>query len=305
MPAPLRTRLYSFLSRQMYVERPEGSPNRVVIRHHSVEGVGTREVGTFPIESRLGRQELEALSDEILLQAQSDADGMGRRIQRYGIYVYISAQTSPVASTTLMFQGEGMEEGGDEPLDTEPANSKGLLSQLMRHNEANARTSTLAMGAVVKEQARIIERLTQQNEVLQGKVLAAVELTEELQSAKHERDMAWKQLEKRQQLTGELFEKIQILLPVVANKVLGKPVFPEAIDPRVMVVKEWAESLSTSQVDSLRRILKPEQVIALLDAMQATQEDKIERPIAKIRSITDGREEPPPAETKPEAKGKR
>ncbi len=94
-----------------------------------------------------------------------------------------------------------------------------------------------------------------------------------------------------------MFERVRILLPVVANKVLGKTVFPESVDPRVMLVKEWAESLTTKQVDALKNVLGPEQMIGLLEAVEKTQEDKFERPIGKLASIGEGRNDGTSQET--------
>ena len=293
MRGNLDSRIRGFLSRQTTVERPEGLCNRIVLRQLSVEGTGGREVTSFSLDHVPSSSELESLIQEICSTAQGDADGLGRHVQKYAIFTYFEQSISSLGSFPFMLSGEGADGDDDGFEGSEPANAKGLLAQLMRHNEGNARTSTLAMGGVVREQARIIEKITERNEKLNEKLIEVSELMEALQSAKHERDLESRRLEHKLKVTDEMFERVRILLPVVANKIMGKTVFPESVDPRVMIVKEWAESLTTKQVDALKNVLGPEQMIGLLEAVEKTQEDKFERPIGKLASVSnvDGKRE--------------
>ncbi len=177
------SRIRVFLSRHTTVERSEGLCNRIVLRQMSMESTGGREVTSFSLDHMPSSSELESLVEEIMSAAQGDADGLGRHVQRYGVFVYYEKGTGSMGSLPFLLSGEGADGDDDGFESSEPATAKGLLAQLMRHNEGNARTSTLAMGGVVREQAKIIEKLTERNEKLNEKIIEVSELMESLQSA--------------------------------------------------------------------------------------------------------------------------
>src|SRR5262245_12354067 len=109
----------------------EQRPSRIAIRHVSVNDRHA-DVSTIAVAEETDDDALAALAEEIEVAIQNDADGLGG-MQRY----LVVALRGEAQLTRLPFRMAATDEDeAGEPIDSEPATSKGLLAQLMRHNEA-------------------------------------------------------------------------------------------------------------------------------------------------------------------------
>jgi hypothetical protein len=130
-------------------------------------------------------------------------------------------------------------------------------------------------------QNRTISRQAELIENLLSKRIEEFELIENLQTQQHERDLASKAEENKQQRYQELFEKGKVLLPVIANRIAGRKILKEDSDPMVETLKSFAETLSPAQISDILPKLKPEQQIALMEFIESMHKEE-------PKELTDG-----------------
>lgn len=237
---------------------------------HAGKGSKGSEVETFNISEAIDYDQIPQLASLILSSAQSDADGMGPSVQRYVLNSY----REEAQSSRVVFRLRGNAEDFDEDESGEEApTSKGLLSQLMRHNEANNRALVGSVGVMMGRMANQMESLARVNEKLMDDRLKMFEILEEAHSRKHERDIERLQLESDEKRKDKLFEKASMLIPVILSKLTGGAI-PNRTDPVMMMVGELVESLSVEQLGAIRSQLGPEQQIVFLNMLQVWQSQK-------------------------------
>lgn len=211
-------------------------------------------------------QDMTVLSDEIASRAQSDADGLGG-IQRYVVVAYNHDGKAKARHT---FRLRGDDDGDSSLAGEESADAKGLLTQLMRHNESNMRTINSSIGMVMRVMGETISTLQAQNEALIQRQTDYAKLREDAESKAHERDVELLKATNEERRRDAMIEKFMLLVPVVVNKFAGKKIIPSD-DPSVMMLSSFAESLSQDQVARIFSSLNPEQQIALGQIIQSSR----------------------------------
>lgn len=259
----LEVDLCRWLSRELVKDRKDKPISKIVLRH-AAPGTKGNEVDTIDMQERtLSMDELPLLSEEIISRAQTDADGIGG-VQRYTVVLYALNEVRAALRWPFRIRANGDEfdEAGDES-----PNSKGLLSQLMRHNEAIAKTMVHAVAGLTTVMARRLEssdatitRLTDQHH-------KNMQLLEDAQSQQHTRDMELLTTEANESRKNQMFEKLSLLVPVMINKLAGQKVMA-ADDPAAMMLKSFSESITPEQFKTIQATLKPEQLIVLGQILQ-------------------------------------
>ena len=125
---------------------------------------------------------------------------------------------------------------------------------------------------------RTISRQNEHIEKLLADRRETFEITEDLKSQKHERELMSLETENREKRYADMFEKASLLLPAVVNRVSGKKLLPETVSPMQDMLKGLAESLTPEQLTKIMPTLKPEQQIALLEFIEASQGDTKQLP---------------------------
>jgi hypothetical protein len=272
----LERELDRFLRQQIFAEREDGAaPYRLVLRH-AAAGTKGNDVESFAIKEGFSTDDLREFRNTIIERAQSDADGMGG-VQRYVLHAYLKGEPRSVGR--FSFRVRGGDEEYDESGGEEPATQKGLLTQLMRHNEQNNKNLTASIGAMVGSVTRRLEAQDALIEKLIRQRMEYIELVEEMKSKQHDRDMALLQLESSEKRKDAIFEKVQVLVPVLLNKLIGKNIVPSD-DPLVLQFKELISTLDKGQFERILQSLNsPQQIslITLLQSMQAAEEKKNEQ----------------------------
>ncbi len=261
-----RRDLERFLRQQLTRVR-ETPLDRLVLRH-AAQGSKGSEVETITIPEGLDGDSFPAFCDEVLALAQADADGFGEKLQRY-VVIALEAGKKDGPRFPFRLRGEGdedSEEGEEAPTE------KGLVSQLMRHNEALARMLVMTTGSQIQSLTRqaeakdkVIERMFEQRQ----KDQEAVEASKSLQAERDNQLLLASGAEDRK---AELLKKLDLLMPLVVNKLAGNNILPTGAGADVF--GKLSESLSPDQLQKIAQFLTAEQQMLLLTLLKAAREPK-------------------------------
>jgi hypothetical protein len=205
-------RIAGFVAGFFEAGRPGLPPDRILVRHLSANDRQS-DVGNLPLPGEANTEasviELAGRLGDLI---NTDAEGLGG-IQRY---VLIAMQGGEVVGRLPLRATGAMDETQGDPIDSEPATARGLVAQLMRHNEANSRIVSLSMGQIVSTLLRQNERLRMVAEEAEDKRYAVAGLTEQLLSAQHERDLEAKVIEERGELIRHGLTQLKAVVPYLA-----------------------------------------------------------------------------------------
>lgn len=255
--------IYKFLRNHLLQSR-ETPIIKFVLRHAAPSAKG-HDVETFTVpEQGFDNDSLLVFSQEILSRAQTDADGMGG-VQRYALH----ANDSQKSVGRCTFRLRGAEDEFDDSIGGEEAPTmRGLLQQLMRHNEANARTLNLSFQGIMGSMVRRIESQDRLIESLVEKRHQDLAIIEDAKSQQHERDMDALLASNSEERKDKLVEKLSLMLPVALNHLVGKKVL-DGDDPNVLMLKAFAGSLNQDQLMAIQSTLGQDQKIVLFRILES------------------------------------
>lgn len=238
----------------MHADSKNGRCTGLLVLHM---GSKNNQVAEIPIHEKFGPEDVEDVATEVGNAATLDADALGG-VQKYYITATFENLSGPANRFAFRISGTGNEDNVDT-FDSEPANSKGLLGQMMRHTEAAQRISVASTGHVITMQNKIISRQAEQIESLTSKHIELVETLEELKSERHDRDLAAAESMRKQEAYKDITQKILMLMPIVANKFAGKKLLPEKTTSGEQMVKSLMDSIKPDQMGRLQETLTAEQ----------------------------------------------
>jgi hypothetical protein len=230
-------------------------PDRLALRHIS-GGERQVDVSTFalPKDSAEDADDLLSRIEEAL---ENDAEGLGG-VQKY---VLLAIAEGRAISRLPLRTAAGLVEGaGIEPLDSEPANVKGLLGQLMRHNEVQTRLLAASVGQVVTTMQRTITRLQETCELADDRRLEAVEAAERLLSRSHERAVMTQMVEDNRASKTAIFQTVKVAMPFLLHYLKKATGLQGEDTPVGKLVGQLASSLEPEQLAGLEKLLTPEQM---------------------------------------------
>jgi len=262
-------KLTQWLTSELCKAKP---PEKLVLRTAAPGTRGT-EIEEFAIETRIELEEIPVYSGQILARAQEDADGNGPTVQRYVVLSFRKGETKPGARYAFRLRGESDvdldEESGDEP-----ATMKGLLAQLMRHNEATTRTLVQGAGTLMATMARRLESADRLNESLIKDRTEHFRILEDAKSEQHTRDMEMMLTDGDLKRKDQAFSKLMTLVPLVINKMMGNKVLPDKSDPLMMLLEPLIGSLNPDQFQAIQSTLSAEQTIMFVELLKTFQQRK-------------------------------
>lgn len=268
-----RNKLDTWLRKQLFSSRDEGPCVKLTLRHLGSDGRGKGgELWTKQMDNAqsLGEDALLEIMTDIETSSFDDSEGIGG-LQRYQVLAYYQHSMSPLGRFTFRMEGG---ENEDEFGLSEPATKQGFLGQVMRHNEGYAKANMFATNQVIGMLSRTVNQLAEHNEKLMVERRRSYETQEELLSLKHERDLMSIEAETKAKHMQALFDKGNILLPALVNRISGKKILPEETGPMTDMLKSFAETLDPQQLAYIMKGLRPEQQIAMIEFLQATQKEK-------------------------------
>jgi hypothetical protein len=230
-------------------------PDRLALRHIS-GGERQVDVSTFalPKDSVDDGDDLLSRIEEAL---EDDAEGLGG-VQKY---VLLAIADGRAISRLPLRVAAGLDEGaGLEPMDSEPANSKGLLGQLMRHNEVQTRLLAASVGQVVTTMQRTITRLQETCERADDRRLEAVEAAEQLLSRSHERAAMTQMVDDNRASKTAIFQTVKVAMPFLLHYLQKATGLQGEDTPVGKLVGQLASSLEPEQLAALEKLLTPEQM---------------------------------------------
>lgn len=259
-----RKTLERFIRQQVFRTR-ENALERFILR----SGIGRgNEVDTISVPPDVNSDNILLFVDEILSRAQSDADSLGSKTQRYTL---IAAELGQKDGARFNFRVKG--EGDDEDDDGggEPATEKGIITQQMRHNEALMRMLVQATGTMVNGMARRLDAAEKQTEMLITQRHEHLRVLEDAKTQQHERDVQMLLTSGQEERKNALLKRAETLFPLVLNKLSGKPLIPEG--PEANVMRALANSLTPDQLQAMAPLLTTEQQILLMTILKAMREE--------------------------------
>jgi len=247
-------------------------------------GIGVEErCGIFraPPEADVGR-----LAEEILGRAARDARHF-RGEQSYVVAAGSDDSGEGMVTTTVSVAGG--RDADERGLNIELANSAGLLSQLMRHNECDQKAISGQFSAVfaaydqlIAARDRIIDQRDRRIAELEARELKVFEMYENLSTSEHERHVEIHRLEQQDKRTEYAVQKLDLLLPVIGSKLGsrilgdgkagGQPLFGEEM------LRQLLKSLDDTQVASIVSTLRPEQAAIVGELYLAYAEREGKKP---------------------------
>ena len=238
-----------------------GNCYKLTLRHFSVNKKPQGDVGTVPVTRAYSDDVggVDALVSQVVAMAQEDANNLHSGIQTYGVFAHFKDDQN--YTPRCMFRVAAQEEYDPETSaadPSEPANERGLISQLMRHNEAIMRNS-------VMQSSYLLDTLRQENasqrELLQSQAEQSIEMAALIQETMDNataRRISERESETKQGMMTSVFEHLKLIFPVMLNKLAGQKIAPET-DQSFQLLAGFFESLSQEQQQALIANLNPAQ----------------------------------------------
>lgn len=243
--------------------------DRIVLRNASTgfKGAEVQEF-TVPTDEELAPEQVSTLSDEIMVVAQQDADGAGTKLQNYLVMALSTgAKTGPRFRFRLRGEGEDEDSGEETP------DARGLMSQLMRHQEVLMRMATFGAQQTIGLLAKQLVESQTQVAKLQADRLAQFQAVEDAKSLQHDRELqlltAGGDEERKNALQAGLLKKFDTLFPIVMAKLAGKK--SALSEAELSVLKPFVQGLTADQIQGMMSHLDNEQRIALLTIFKELQ----------------------------------
>lgn len=278
----------AWLRRQLVDRHDGGRCVRLQLLHLGGRQTGVRTWEIPP--ERCEESALDVYAAEILDAAQEDAAARFGR-QRYMVCAYYAASPGAVAESRVFNRYGGGEEDGEEEVDSEGPTSRGLLTQLMRHNEANARAVVGQTQQILRAQGDMLERALARVSSMEERHGQAVQIYETLLTDRHTRELATKEHELKVRAWTEGFEKLSLLVPVLVNKAAGVRLLPEPASVTNAIVESIVDSITPEQAEKMAGVLTPEQMIALMSLVEDRRKQQAARQAgadAKVRAADGG-----------------
>ena len=255
-----------------------GKCRKFILRHLDVNKKPDSEVHMITVDSDPALQGME-IADQIVMEiadrAQQDANDIESGVQMYGLYAYYADDNKKKDYYPRKVFRVAAEENMDrESGPSEPASEKGLLSQLMRHNEVNSKNSMVAMGYIIQTFQKEITQQREQNKAFMSQQIDMSILLQEVLNDAADRQLKQKQAELQVNMIEGVFEHLKVALPILANRLAGKDVFPPKMDRELYMLSSLLENLDPAQQQQLQGMLKPGQLATLAELLGMYEERK-------------------------------
>jgi hypothetical protein len=246
--------------------------------HHAVEEGSNNLVRAWESDEIEGRAP-SSLADTVYEAAFTDAANF-RGVQRYAVRAFEdnSARIAPVGRTFLEIEG-GQTEDVNEFTATgnEPANSRGHLSQMMRHNESIMKLAIVG----ARENASILQKLvmTQQEQLERygDREVKVMELVQSLLDRKAERDMEVEDKQDSRQMKKMLIGKGLEMAPVLMTKLLSRGTKNPEDEQIKGLLTHFASTLNEEQMMNLMGVLDDGQKAVFIELYTTLQKQAEEQ----------------------------
>jgi hypothetical protein len=273
--ALIEQQISDWLREHVVVTRPGlGRCRKLIIRHMSIDNKPQGDVTNISVPQDEGLVgEIDMIVNKIVDSAQRNANDYASGVQKYALYAYYTDDQQYVPYKIFRLAAED-ESGQGDLSPSEPPTTAGITSQLMRHNEAVFRTSTMTTSYQFSIFEKLLNRMSEKEERSDQQRMDMVLLMQETINEAHTRRLNERKEEMRMALQEGIFEQLKVVMPIIANRIAGKQIFPEE-DKSFLLMATFLENLKPEQQAFLRDSLDPPQ-IAILGEILAEYEKKKE-----------------------------
>src|SRR6266700_325734 len=202
---------------------------------------------------------VDELASAIAERVLEDAIGLGG-VQRYIVTAY--GLDKVIARLTLRenadASGAGRQPG--DPIDSEPANERGLLTQTMRHLEISERTHATVVANIFAMQSRMLREKDERISHLEERHWETVIAAEQLVSDHHRRQLENKAADQKAEAMRDVLGTFLQLAPTAVNKLAGKAILPEKTSPALVGLRALVGALKPEQLEAMKFVLTPAQL---------------------------------------------
>jgi hypothetical protein len=205
--------LYAWLCHQLEVVYSGMRPERVVLGHLDLND-HMAVMMSWPCK-RWEAGEAQVLTIAIRQAAQRDADVRGRN-DKYAVQMVWP--TGDTANHLMWFEASRVKGGGLAT--TEPANSDGIVKQMMRHNETLMRMATGAAMQAIELQQDTIEKMADRIKQLEEGRYKVLDAAESLANAQFERENERARLQASETRKTLALQGMLEFTPLIRTKVI-------------------------------------------------------------------------------------
>lgn len=269
-----------WLRHQLFVDIDNGQCSKFILKHVTSASRAGHTVLTIDVPREEGQPDDNWIQDNVKLieeTALADASGQGG-VQGYVIFSFHGEDTDkPTARFSIRMAGEPNAEEDD--ISSEPPTKTGIISQVMRHNEAIMRSSMMTTSTVMTlmqrtlaQQASVIEKLTEEK-------FNNINIVESLLSQKNERDIEAEKAKETMALKRKAFDTLSLVAPTLVNKMLtsGNPnnaASPQAISARDAQLAALADTFTTEQLEKMQSVFTPDQLMIFIDVFSQIKQQQ-------------------------------
>lgn len=290
-------KLTEWLKQILYQERNGELLSKLELRYDGAEGSSTGPIETYEFDDDTPRTNEDEQSQVIMQRAQDDADGKMSEYVTYKVYAFFGGNELSVSqSTPGKFQSSGIEvmnRDGYGNYSSGPSGGGGgsgdkEFSKLqMKHNE-------YLVGALVantvhfqRHAENMLTKAHSRIEQLEHERIDVVKTIEDMHNQAQDRQISLKREGAKLERQTEMWDHAKILFPTVVNKLSGKNLLPVKETPRDEIIHAIMGSLSSKQIESLKEILSPGQMVGFAELYEEEAKKNDERKAAKEKRERD------------------
>lgn len=228
-----------------------------------------------PLTAQYGYEEskIKEMVADFMSCAQDDADG-STTPNTYCIKA-LKGIARGERSPKFRLRRESAEDGDEDLVGaSEPATVQGLLAQLMRHLEADRRTSTIKDEIFARAMTQTIQSQAERIAHYEDKHWEVIQKMEELADEKEQREIARVQATGRERRLDEALKTFKPLVPVAIAKLKGIPESAKA-GLQLTALKQVIKDLNPDQIEKVLEVLGPK-AIALGELFLEANKDDVE-----------------------------
>jgi len=209
---------------------PDKGPCTAIALVHMQNGTLEEEILTKKLPDKISADDIAEWADMFEHRARNYAEGIAGA-QTFCMQAFHRNASRPTSKKPFVRQGYTEMDG----LMTEGPSGKGILSQMMRHNEAMASRYIQKDQAIFEVLARALEMKSRETDSLRRENIENFGLIKELVLALSDRKHDHKLAEISAQQTALIKQEIVKWAPRLLNSVTGREIIPQSVDDTMLV----------------------------------------------------------------------
>lgn len=289
LPSP---ELVKWVARALSEVDETGGLSRLEL-YHAIDGEGIERLQVFRIDTE-ETPTAERLAEDIMATAELDADSRTMELkQRYEIRSFIgdNAENESIFGFIITPTSRaGMPHGSS----THAPNERGLIGQMMTHDERNHQLMISSAEATIGRLTREVMNKDKIISAQQELTIKVHELVQKLQDRTHERDLERAEQTQSAKRWDDFMGLIMTMVPLVMAKVLGPkaeaiaaPALPQkaARDESTM---QFLQTIRPDQFNKILSVLETTQQIGLVQLLQSYAKESEQREASKPEVLKNG-----------------